>query len=274
MDATRQSDQLRYGATIKGSSMGGTKKKVTLVTKDGKADTPAGLDAVEDEALGEEFEEEWEEEWEEEEDGEQDVEEIDEVAEMKRQQQEALARQNTALQRTMTNKNLGLTLGRTYTRKELDEIRGEAQSRRKVLQQFCKNNGYTSFDALNRILQVYYEQSVEDQLTYLQFTKFIRVDDSLETRSCFDALLGRVKATEPGQLGRRRKKLETKILILYMLNCLPKYPKEDKLKFAFNLFDEEESRVIPFVELKRILQANYFASCAEDVEKKAGIIFE
>ena len=71
--------------------MGGTKKRVTMVTKDGGtpgAKTPAGEDA---EPLGEEIEEEWEEEWEEEEDAEQEgVEEIDEVAEMKRQQQQAL----------------------------------------------------------------------------------------------------------------------------------------------------------------------------------------
>ena len=61
------------------------------------------------------------------------------------------------MQRTATNKNLGMTLGRTYTRQELDTIRNEARQRRTALQSLCSNNGYTSFDALNRILQVYYE---------------------------------------------------------------------------------------------------------------------
>ena len=83
-----------------------------------------------------------------------------------------------------------------------------------------------------------------------------------------------MKSQVPGTLGRKKKKLETKVLILYILNCLKSPTKQDKLKFAFNLFDEEESRVIPFVELKRIIQAQYFASSTEDIEKKAGIIFE
>ena len=110
-------------------------------------------------------------------------------------------------------------------------------------------------------------------MNYVQFTKFIRVDDSKETRDVFETLLGRMKSQVPGELGRRKKKLETKVLMLYLLNCIKDQSKDDKLKFAFNLFDEEESRVIPFVELKRILQANYFASSTEEVEKKAGIIF-
>ena len=64
----------------------------------------------------------------------------------------------------------------------------------------------------------------------------------------------------PGEPGKKKKKMETKLFILYMLNCLKTLTKEAKLKFAFQLFDEEESRVIPFVDLKKIIQANYFAS--------------
>ena len=63
-------------------------------------------------------------------------------------------------------------------------------------------------------------------------------------------------------------------ITLYLLNCIKDQSKDDKLKLAFNQFDEEESRVIPFVELKRILQANYFASSTEVVEKKAGMILQ
>jgi Ca2+-binding EF-hand superfamily protein len=36
------------------------------------------------------------------------------------------------------------------------------------------------------------------------------------------------------------------------MNCSP-LTKEEKLKFAFNLFDEEESRMITFKELLKIL---------------------
>lgn len=85
------------------------------------------------------------------------------------------------------------------------------------------------------------------------FIKFTRVDDSKELKGLFDTLVGRTKSKVPGQLGSKKKKLETKLFILYVLNCLQGQSKEDRLKFAFTLFDEEESKVIPFVELKRII---------------------
>ena len=47
-------------------------------------------------------------------------------------------------------------------------------------------------------------------------------------------------------------------ILLYFMNCTP-LSKEEKLKFAFNLFDEEDSRMITVRELLKILQANYFA---------------
>ena len=59
-----------------------------------------------------------------------------------------------------------------------------------------------------------------------------------------------------------------------MLNCIKGLSKMAKLKFAFQLYDEEESKVIMFLELKKIIQANYFASNIQDVERKAGIILD
>lgn len=44
------------------------------------------------------------------------------------------------------------------------------------------------------------------------------------------------------------------------------------MKFAFNLFDEEESKIITIRELEKIIQANYFASSANMVANKAKII--
>ena len=146
-----------------------------------------------------------------------------------------------------------MTLGRTFTKTELDEMRNEAKDRKEALQAFCENNGYKRMADLNRMLEIYYQQNIPDLLDYQMFIKFTRVDDSKDLKILFDKLVGRTKSQVPGQLGQKKKKLETKLFILYVLNCLQGQSKEDRLKFAFNLFDEEESKVIPFVELKRII---------------------
>jgi len=139
----------------------------------------------------------------------------------------------------------------------------EAQRRKSSLMSFCQNNGYANFDSLNTILETFYEQGVSEHLNFNGFCQFARVDGSKENRAVFDSLLGEGK-----------KKIESKILILYLLNCIPDYPKEEKLKFAFNLFDEEESKVITVGDLEKILQANYFASAVNVVQNKAKIIMD
>lgn len=64
--------------------------------------------------------------------------------------------------------------------------------------------------------------------------------------------------------------------MLYLVNSIPhaQYSKEEKLNFAYNLFDEEDSRVITYLEVKKILIANYFACSYEEIENKAIIIFK
>ena len=59
----------------------------------------------------------------------------------------------------------------------------------------------------------------------------------------------------------KRQKIDSKILMLYLVGQLDppfevQYSKEDKLSFAFNLFDEEDSRVITYLEVKKILIAS------------------
>ena len=56
------------------------------------------------------------------------------------------------------------------------------------------------------------------------------------------------------------------------MNSVPNISKLDKLIFSYNLFDEEDIRVIPIDELKLILQANYFAEKPNEMDKKAEII--
>lgn len=121
-----------------------------------------------------------------------------------------------------------------------------------MLTTFCKNTGLITFEDLNRILETFYEQGVSEFLDFNGFTKFVKVEDSKENRWVFESMVG--------DSSKKARKIETKVLILYLLNCIPDYPKEEKLKFAFNLFDEEESKIITIKELEKILQANYFAS--------------
>ena len=45
--------------------------------------------------------------------------------------------------------------------------------------------------------------------------------------------------------------------------------KETKLKFAFDLYDEEDSRQITTQELKKILIGFTFANSMQEVEKKS-----
>jgi Ca2+-binding EF-hand superfamily protein len=77
-------------------------------------------------------------------------------------------------------------------------------------------------------------------------------------------------------MGRNPKKrvIESKVLIMMILNCIPGVSKTERLQFFFNLYDEEDARIISLTDLKKILQANYFAANPTEVENKARIITE
>ena len=49
---------------------------------------------------------------------------------------------------------------------------------------------------------------------------------------------------------------------------------DDKLKFAFMIFDEDGNGVITKGELTRILRANHMASCDAEVARKADTIMQ
>ena len=103
-------------------------------------------------------------------------------------------------------------------------------------------------------------------LQYVDFIQFLRIDDNLEAVSLFDNIKGRKNV--------KRKSIDTKVLILYILNSIPSIPKTEKMKFSFSLYDEEDSRAITVNELKKILQANYFAATVQEVENKANLILQ
>ena len=100
------------------------------------------------------------------------------------------------------------------------------------------------------------------KLNYNKFIKFLKVDETPVLRNSFELLAGSINDT-----------VDARILMLLLMNVSP-LSKEEKLKFAFNLFDEEDSRMITYAELLKILQANYFAASPDDVEAKAKLILE
>ncbi len=67
--------------------------------------------------------------------------------------------------------------------------------------------------------------------------------------------------------------MDIRVLMLMLMN-VSTAGRDEKLKFAFMIFDEEDSRMITYKELLKILQSNYFAGSTEEVEGKAKLIVD
>lgn len=60
-----------------------------------------------------------------------------------------------------------------------------------------------------------------------------------------------------------------------LINAIPNPPsKEERLKFGFNIIDQEEDKLITFENLLKILQGNYFAGSMEEVEPKGMLLLK
>jgi Ca2+-binding EF-hand superfamily protein len=69
--------------------------------------------------------------------------------------------------------------------------------------------------------------------------------------------------------------MDVRIFLIMLMNALVNPPsKEERLKFAFKIIDQEESRFITFEDLLSILQANYFAGTPAEVEPKAMLLIK
>ena len=131
---------------------------------------------------------------------------------------------------------------------------------------FTKTHGYNTFESVKKLLDIYYEQQTKSKLDYFQFITFLRTDENQNSYNLFDALL-------PRNAGKKRV-IDSKVVIIMILNCISSVPKLDKMMFAFKLFDEEDARIISFQDLKKILQGNYFAGNTAEVESKAKLVIE
>ena len=94
--------------------------------------------------------------------------------------------------------------------------------------------------AVKTMFESYKEEETSDQLNFKEFVGFLRLEESTLLKHTYEAISG------------SNGFAETKLVLLYFMNVSP-LSKDDKLKFAFNLFDEEESRIITYKELLKIL---------------------
>ena len=115
-----------------------------------------------------------------------------------------------------------------------------AYKRKQVIKAFCKNIQYVSMDSMNKILEIYFDQKVSERINYAQFIKFTRVDDTVESKNVFNSIVGDSRMSSKSN--KKMPTIEAKILIIYILGTIENVEKDVKLKFAFDLYDEEDSR--------------------------------
>eukprot|EP00347_Sterkiella_histriomuscorum_P010183 403377288 len=142
---------------------------------------------------------------------------------------------------------------------DLTKQRDLAQQRKVAIKELAQKFAFDS-KAVRKMHEVYQEQELPKRINFSRFIKFLKLDDSPLLRNAFELMTG-------GQ----NEKIDIRVLMLQLMN-VGNLSKEEKLKFAFNLFDEEDSRMITFKELLKILQSNYFATSTDEVEPKAKLI--
>jgi len=145
--------------------------------------------------------------------------------------------------------------------KDLNRIRDEAQNRKNLVKEVAVKHGIDA-KAVMKMREVYEDGEVEETLTFKEFVKFLRLDDTPLLRNTFDLLAGNPNGH-----------VETKLILLFFINC-SLLGKEQRLEFAFELYDEDECKIITYKELLKILQGNYFAGNTAEVERKARLILD
>lgn len=153
------------------------------------------------------------------------------------------------------------TPGHIQVLKDLNKIRDEAVARKIMIRDVTAKYGINA-NAVKKMHEVYLEQETPERLSYNKFLKFIKLDDTPLLRNVFELVAGGAN-----------EKIDIRLALLYFMNCSTQ-SKDEKLKFAFNLFDEEDSRMITYKELMKIIQANYFAGSTDEIAKKAKLILD
>jgi Ca2+-binding EF-hand superfamily protein len=96
------------------------------------------------------------------------------------------------------------------------------------------------------------------RVKFAQFLRVLKQDETPLLRQAFEGISGSL--TSP---------MDIRIFLMMLMNSITNaLNKEERLKFCFNLIDQEENRMITFEDLLLILQANYFAGSPDEVYGK------
>ena len=99
-------------------------------------------------------------------------------------------------------------------------------------------------------------------IDYTEFCEVLQVDPSPQGERLFQLF----DYEKSGQIDVRE--------FMIALSNFTGAGKDDKLKFAFMIFDEDGNGVITKGELTRILRANHMAQCDSEVARKADTIMQ
>lgn len=124
--------------------------------------------------------------------------------------------------------------------KDLAKIKELAVQRKGALKDLSLKFGFDA-RAVKKMHDVYLEQNIAKRIDYKKFLKFLKLDDQPTLKTTFEYLSGGVN-----------EKMDIRVLMLMLMNVTTA-TRDEKLKFAFKIFDEEDSRMITYKELLKIL---------------------
>lgn len=154
----------------------------------------------------------------------------------------------------MSNKTMG---GQEDSNKMI-EIR---QNRRMCLQEFSEDNKFKP-ESIKKIYKRYqsFDKNMNGLINYNEFCDIFQVEAS----PIIEKLFGMFDKEKSGEIDIKE--------FLISLNNFSGASKDERLRFAFLVFDEEGNGVISKVELMRILKANHMATSDAEVKRKAETI--
>lgn len=147
--------------------------------------------------------------------------------------------------------------------KDITRLRNEQLVRKNLVKDLCEKFGYDT-KAVRQMHALFLELQFPLRVKFQQFLRILKQDETPMLRQVFEGISGNLQAP-----------MDIRIFLIMLMNAIPNpLNKEERLKFSFNIIDQEENRLITFDDLLVILQANYFAGNAQEVESKGMMLLK
>lgn len=103
------------------------------------------------------------------------------------EEQEEMKKEVMDIKRQHLALTMGVSLaGSKGTPHELMLMQKDMAKKRKAgLTAFCMNHNYTSYESVQRLLDIFYEQKVKEWLDFQDFIKFLRTDENQQSNNVF-----------------------------------------------------------------------------------------